>query len=152
MSGAGILVYRKDNNDNITFLVLKCIDNKNKLEDKCYDIPKGSIDPGEDYFNAAVREMNEETGLNIDDIEFLRNKNNEVINFLSPLSDGENNLHIMVAKIKDNSIKKITLDLNPYDEHMSFEWKNFYTCENVCLYFLKDIFSLGESLIKNHEH
>jgi 8-oxo-dGTP pyrophosphatase MutT (NUDIX family) len=152
MSGSGILVYRKDDNDNISFLVLKCIDNKNRLKAKCYDIPKGSIDPGENYFNAAVREMNEEVGLDINDIDFLRNKDNEVINFMSPLSDGANSLHIMIAKIKDESIKNITLDKNPYDEHESFEWKNFYTCENVCLYFLKDIFSLGESLIKNHEH
>ena len=58
----------------------------------------------------------------------------------------------MIDSLPYNIIKKITLDLNPYDEHESFEWKNFYTCENVCLYFLKDIFSLGESLIKNYEH
>lgn len=152
MSGSGILVYKKDDNNDISFLVLKCIDKKGILKDKCYDIPKGSIDPGENYFNAAIREMNEEVGLTNNDIIFLKDKNNKIINFRSPMSDSLNSLQLMIAKIKDESIKKITLDKNPYDEHESFEWKNFYTCEDVCLYFLKDIFSLGESLIKNYEY
>ena len=152
MSGSGILVYKKDDNNDISFLVLKCIDKKGILKDKCYDIPKGSIDPGENYFNAAIREMNEEVGLTNNDIIFLKDKNNKIINFRSPMSDSLNSLQLMIAKIKDESIKKITLDKNPYDEHESFEWKNFYTCEDVCLYFLKDIFSLGESLLKNYEY
>ena len=152
MSGSGILVYKKDDNNDIYFLVLKCIDKKGSLKDRCYDIPKGSIDPGENYFNAAIREMNEEAGITLNDIQFLKNENNEIINFKSPHSDSLNSLQIMIAKIKDESIKKITLEKNPYEEHESFEWKNFYTCEDVCLYFLKDIFSLGESLIKNYEY
>lgn len=152
MSGAGILVYKKEDNNDIKFLVLKCIDNENKLKNKCYDIPKGSIDPGENYYESAVRELYEEAGLNLEDIVFLRNRNEEIINFKSPLSDGTNDLTLMIAKIKSNCIKKITLEKNPYDEHESFMWKNFYTCEDECLYYLKDIFVLGESLIKNHEH
>lgn len=151
MSGAGILVYKKENND-IKFLLLKSIDIKGTLKNRCYDIPKGSIDPGENYYTSAVRELYEETGLKLEDIVFLRNRNEEIINFKSPLSDGVNNLTLMIARINDNCTENITLDKNPYEEHESFVWKNFYTCEDECLYYLKDIFVLGESLIKNHEH
>lgn len=152
MSGSGILIYKKDEDDNINYLVLKSIDKKGILKNRCYDIPKGSIDPGENYYESAIRELNEEAGLSTDDIIFLKNSNGEIINFKSPLSDNTNSLVLMIAKLKVGREKNITLDLNPYDEHESYSWKNFYTCENECLYFLKDIFSLGESLIKNYEY
>mgnify|MGYP003152502942 CR=1 FL=1 len=112
MSGAGFLIYKKNKFNENSFLLLKAIDNENKLGNKCFDIPKGGVDPAEDH---AER------------------------------------LSLMIVKIKDESLSKITLNKNPYKEHSSFTWKSCYKCENICLKYLKDTFNIGEFLIKNHE-
>ncbi len=51
---AGFLIFKKDNNI-IKYLFLKSKDR--------YDIPKGIQEPGENEFEAALRELKEETGI-----------------------------------------------------------------------------------------
>ena len=152
MSGSGFLIYAKDKfNENI-FLVFKSFDNDNSLGSRCFDIPKGGIDPGENSYISAIRELEEEAGLTLDDIEILKDKENKDITFFVPSDSSDKRLSLMIAKIKDESLSKITLEKNPYKEHEYFAWKNCYNCEKVCLEYLKDAFNIGEFLIKNHEY
>ena len=135
MSGAGFLIYKKDKFNENSFLLLKAIDNENKLGNKCFDIPKGGVDPGETEYISAVRELEEEAGLTLEDIVILKDDNMNPVSFYVPSEDHA----------------KITLNKNPYEEHSSFTWKSCYKCENICLEYLKDTFNIGEFLIKNHE-
>mgnify|MGYP001168139069 CR=1 FL=1 len=151
MSGAGFLIYKKNKFNENSFLLLKAIDNENKLGNKCFDIPKGGVDPGETEYISAVRELEEEAGLTLEDIEILKDDNMNPVSFYVPAEDHAERLSLMIGKIKDESLSKITLNKNPYKEHSSFTWKSCYKCENICLKYLKDTFNIGEFLIKNHE-
>ena len=61
-NGVGIVVL---NNTNKVF-VGKRIDNPKKF----WQMPQGGIDPGEEYFSAALRELKEETG--IQNVELIK--------------------------------------------------------------------------------
>lgn len=67
---AGILVVRDVESPDGTlqrpgeFLLMK--------HKRRWDLPKGHVDPGEDEFETAVRELEEETGIPIDAVEFLK--------------------------------------------------------------------------------
>ena len=152
MSGSGFLIYKKDKFNENLFLVLKSVDSDKSLGNKCFDIAKGGIDPGENAYNTAVRELEEEAGLALNDIEVLRDKENKEIVFFVPTDSDDKRLRLMIAKIKDESLNKLTLEKNPYKEHEYFTWKNCYNCEKSCLEYLEDAFNIGEFLIKNHEH
>jgi bis(5'-nucleosidyl)-tetraphosphatase len=56
---AGVVLFRKE--PSLSFLLLK---HPNR-----WDLPKGHVDPGETDMQCALREMEEETGVTIDDIE-----------------------------------------------------------------------------------
>ena len=64
-NGVGIVVL---NNTNKVF-VGKRIDNPKKF----WQMPQGGIDPGEEYFSAALRELKEETG--IENVELIKEIN-----------------------------------------------------------------------------
>ncbi len=55
---AGVCVLYKDN------ILLVHASDANK-ERNAYGIPKGGVDPGENYLEAAIRELREETGISI---------------------------------------------------------------------------------------
>lgn len=147
MPGAGFLIYKKNLKNENEFLLLK------KIDEEGFDIPKGTVDPGETFFKTAYRELEEEANLRLSDIEILKDRNGKIISYTSVYAkDEKRKLVLYIAKIKDSAVDKISLTQNPYLEHESFTWKNFYTSESLCLYYLKDIFNLGESLINNHEY
>ena len=54
-NGVGIIVLNKKNK----IFVARRIDNPKK----CWQMPKGGIDEGEDYLSAAYRELEEETSI-----------------------------------------------------------------------------------------
>ena len=146
MPGAGFLIYKKNEKNEREYLILK------KVDDEGFDIPKGAVDPGEDFFTTAYREMSEEVNLSLDDILLLKDDSGKIVNFSSVYAkDEKRKLVIYIGEIKDDAISKISLSQNPYLEHEYHEWKNFYTAEKMCLYYLKDIFNLGESLISRYE-
>ena len=53
--GVGVVVFNKDNK----VFVAKRIDNPKNF----WQMPQGGVDEGENYFNAALRELEEETGI-----------------------------------------------------------------------------------------
>nr|MDD3720387.1 NUDIX domain-containing protein [Candidatus Gracilibacteria bacterium] len=65
---SGGVVYRK-NNGKIEILLLKW---KNSKQEEEYVIPKGHIEDGEIAKVAALREINEETGLKESDLEVIK--------------------------------------------------------------------------------
>jgi len=42
-----------------------------KSKKKHFDFPKGHVEPGEEIFQAAIRELKEETNINIEDIKII---------------------------------------------------------------------------------
>ena len=58
---AGVLVYRGQAQPE-SFLLMK--------HRRRWDLPKGHVDPGEDEFTTAVRELEEETGIAASDVHF----------------------------------------------------------------------------------
>ena len=62
---AGVLVYRggaSEGDRPRSFLLMK--------HRRRWDLPKGHVDPGEDEFTTAVRELEEETGITAEDVAF----------------------------------------------------------------------------------
>jgi len=49
--------------------ILMCHPTEKSDKDGNYDIPKGHVEPGEDYFEACARELKEETGLDVNDFK-----------------------------------------------------------------------------------
>jgi len=66
-SSGGIVYRKKDNKTEI--LLLKWNNSKNNEE---YVIPKGHIEEGEIAKDAAVREISEEAGLKLEDLEVIK--------------------------------------------------------------------------------
>ena len=64
-TSAGILVYRFQNND-LQVLLGKCGGPKyDKMSVGAWNIPKGHVEEGENFFKAALREFSEETSLEL---------------------------------------------------------------------------------------
>ena len=61
-TAAGIVIFREINN-TCEILGLVALEDQQRRCTGLYDFPKGQIDPGERYFDAALRECYEETGL-----------------------------------------------------------------------------------------
>ena len=144
VTGSGIMCYY-DNRDNtiddlendILFLCL--IDDKN-----LYDIPKGSIDPGESYLNCAIRETQEESGL-------------EFVDFVE-ISDDYNHfgdsLAIFLGKLKPNVLlnKSIVIKPNPKTkilEHKGFKFLSLKNTLNKTPDYLKEVFTYYDNFIRD---
>ncbi|ATU05292.1 hypothetical protein BKN14_02440 [Candidatus Gracilibacteria bacterium HOT-871] len=65
---SGGIVYRKSG-DKIEVLLLKWLNSKNQ---EIYVIPKGHIEDGEVAKDTAIREISEEAGLDIKDLEVIK--------------------------------------------------------------------------------
>lgn len=63
---AGLLLYRIKNKIPEVFLVHPGGPFWSKKEIGAWSIPKGEVEEGEDYLRAAIREMQEETGISIE--------------------------------------------------------------------------------------
>ncbi len=62
---AGILLWRRSEKGIKVFLVHPGGPFWVGKDEKAWDIPKGEVEEGEDLWNAAVREMREETGIDL---------------------------------------------------------------------------------------
>lgn len=64
---AGVIVFHRDPDEGCRFLLLLSRLTKRPL----WEFPKGGIDAGESPFDAALRELEEETGLAADDVRVV---------------------------------------------------------------------------------
>ena len=73
---AGIFLYQKD---SFKFLV----GHPTNHSPNFWSIPKGVVDQGENYWEAAVRELKEETDLNLNDYDYVIEKEFDFITYKS---------------------------------------------------------------------
>lgn len=91
---------------------------------KNWDWPKGRLDPGENHIQAAIRELEEETGYTVNDIEFVKEliAKPEVVTYGSGKS-AKTATYFYAALI--NTQKEPFLPINPelgHPEHEEWRW------------------------------
>ena len=91
---------------------------------KNWDWPKGRLDLGENHMQAAIRELEEETGYTVDDIEFMNElvSKPEVVTYGSGKS-AKTATYFYAALI--NTQKEPFLPINPklgHPEHEEWRW------------------------------
>ena len=134
--GVGIIVI---NNDNKIF-VAKRIDNPKNY----WQMPQGGVDSGENYYQAALRELEEETS--IKNIEFVK----EIEGYISyELPDyllgiiwkgkfkGQKQKWFLF-KLKENT--KISFENDPDNEFENFKWVSYWYPLAVIVSFKEDVY------------
>jgi bis(5'-nucleosidyl)-tetraphosphatase len=132
---AGIIVFRKEK-DEIFYLILH-------YDAEHWDFPKGHLETGEDEIKAAVRELEEETGIKeIKIIEGFR----EIISYY--FKDKNNNLihkYVMFFLAETNE-KKVKLS----SEHKGFIWLPFKNAhERVTYKNAEELLKKADRFLKN---
>lgn len=110
---AGVVVVRKVNNEWL-YLLLR---NRNY-----YEAPKGRSNSGEDLFDTALRETQEETGLTSDDLDFKWGR-------ISTNTDTyKSGTKYVVYFLAETTKADIELKVNPelgHPEHQGYVWANY---------------------------
>jgi len=129
---AGFIIVRKNENtgnkstesagksvlDKWLFLILRAYKN--------WDFPKGIVEEGEDPFEAAIREVNEETG--IKNLRFISGK--EYVE-TEPYSGGKKIARYYLAETDE---KEVHFSINPeigMPEHHEYRWVNFSSLKKL---------------------
>ena len=132
--GAGIVVVKKINGEWMP-LGLRALDGM-------LDIPKGVIDPGEDAFNAAVRETKEECG--ITNLDFIWGKD--------LLINSSSNGHITVYVAATN--EEPTISINPHTgikEHTNASWVSWEKLQSETYDFLVPCLGWARGLVEKSD-
>ena len=106
-----IFIYRKFGNE-FKFLLLKR--NKNEIYPGIWSIAGGEIDKGEKAYEAATREMKEETGLTPKHIYLIDNVNV----FYEMHDDVVHLVPVFLAETEEDEVKLS-------DEHSEYAWINY---------------------------
>jgi 8-oxo-dGTP pyrophosphatase MutT (NUDIX family) len=122
ISAAGFIIYKDTGIDNLLFLGLIALPSFQEKNNGIYDIPKGRLDPGETPLIAAVREVKEEAGLNIQTI------------------DGGPYIYDRMTLWLAESFQEPSIGINPTTgarEHLGYKWLKPEELEHNCLDYLK---------------
>lgn len=84
-----------------------------------WDLPKGHVDPGEDEFETAVRELEEETGIPIDAVEFLQPFKYEIFYVVRERQYSRDPLPKRVTFYMARLLREVPIVVT---EHQGFEW------------------------------
>lgn len=114
--GAGMIVFKKINNC-LKILVLKSHSGR-------FDLPKGTLDPGEKLFECASRELYEEAGIN--QIEFSRGEVSITLDHLT---------FYMCSTVQDPVIRPNPI--SGFIEHESAEWMELHSAYECLPLYLK---------------
>ena len=96
-----------------------------------YSFPKGKLEKGETYIEGAFREMNEETGLVKEDVELLRDANNDLI-WIEELSDkGNPSVLYFIGKYVKQGTHQFTLDEKELSESKWHKTDNVFKLEDL---------------------
>lgn len=114
---------------------------KNEWEEPEWGIPKGRRNNIESNIDCAIREFNEETGINTDNIKIFKN-----VRPLEEIYVGINNIkykHIYYFSLLDDKVSNVNEDIIPLDDNnlnQKFEvsqvrWVNYYEIKNMIRYY-----------------
>jgi 8-oxo-dGTP pyrophosphatase MutT (NUDIX family) len=123
--GAGIMVVRKFDNEWKVLGLLK---------DSKYDITKGHVEPGDGYFETALRETFEEA--DIKNLNFTFGYDYCVLDYL----------RIYIATTQDSP--KIKPNIRGVEEHEACVWLTFEEMEEQAYYYLKPAVRWARQKIK----
>lgn len=84
-----------------------------------WDLPKGHVDPGESEFETAVRELEEETGIPIDAVEFLEPFQYEIFYVVRERQFSPDPLPKRVTFYLARLVREVPILVT---EHQGFEW------------------------------
>ncbi|MCP4524223.1 MAG: NUDIX domain-containing protein [Candidatus Gracilibacteria bacterium] len=137
---SGGIVYRKKG-DKVEILLLKWLNSRNK---EIYVIPKGHIEDGEVAKDTAIREISEEAGLSINDLEIIKfiTKLNYTFTagYLEHTPVIDKDVYLFLVKYKGTSLPIVQKE----ERFVGYEW---FSIEKI-----KDIevmFDLGSIIGKN---
>jgi hypothetical protein len=122
ITAAGFVIFKYTENKNLVFLALKALPEFQKKNHGLYDIPKGGIDRGETALQCAIRESNEEAGINVSRLHAGPYVNDRLTVWLA------------------ESYQIPTIGINPItgiQEHIGYEWVKPCIMEAQCLDYLK---------------
>jgi ADP-ribose pyrophosphatase len=91
------------------------------------EIPAGIIEDGETALSTLERELREETGYTIDDVEFIYRSNEPLAS--SPGYTTEK-LYIYIVKLKSNDIEPLELELD-LTEDLTTKWVKLEELEDI---------------------
>ena len=143
-SGVGIVLLNKENK----VFVAKRIDNPKKF----WQMPQGGVDKGEDYYSAALRELEEETGIkNVSLIKEIK----ELITYNLP----DSLLGIIwKGKYKGQKQKWFVMKFNGEDsevnlktkkpEFLEWKWINLDSITNIVVDFKYEVYKKLRSEVK----
>lgn len=133
---AGAVPFRKNSEDQYEFLLLRAFKN--------WDFPKGMVEVDEDPWAAALREVEEETGLTF--FSFPCEKE-----FTETEPYGKNKIaRYYILKIEDN--KKVSLAPNPLTgiiEHHEFRWMSFDEATLLVVPRVKNVLDWAKSKLSS---
>ena len=115
---AGVCILYKNN------ILLVHASDANK-ERNAYGIPKGGLEPGEDYLEAAIREVKEETGISIN--PRVLDKNLNVANSYNRKGEVSWQLYYYIYKVDNLSdLGMSSLEINTNDIQIEeIDWAGF---------------------------
>ena len=145
-SGVGIVLLNKENK----VFVGKRIDNPKNF----WQMPQGGTDPGEDYFTAALRELEEET--NIKSVSIIK----EIEGFITYYLPNDLLGIIWKGKYKGQKQKWFIMKFNGEDteiniktnkpEFIDWKWVDYETITDTVVDFKRDVYKkIKEELKKN---
>jgi bis(5'-nucleosidyl)-tetraphosphatase len=112
----GAVIYRK-NNDNLEFLTIS------HRGDGHWGFPKGHVEKGENEEETAVREIYEETGLQVDLIDGFR----EIVEY-SPKEGIKKEVIFFLAKVQEQSVHI------QVEEVRDYKWASFQQTKQILSY------------------
>lgn len=113
---AGFIIYRKNSDKEISFLLLQSSRGRHH-----WTPPKGHLDAGENFMDAAIRETEEEAGLRK---EHLNLYPNFVAQLDYPVKEKQKTVIYWLAELKDSKTK-----VKLSNEHQDYKW---YSLEDAC--------------------
>ncbi|CAD5211425.1 unnamed protein product [Bursaphelenchus xylophilus] len=105
---AGLLVYRVVGEKKFEYLLLQA-----SYEPHHWTPPKGHVDPGEDEWQAALRETQEEAHIEQSQLEIDKNFKYEMF---YEANGKPKSVHYWLAKLKNNDAVKLS------HEHQNWKW------------------------------
>lgn len=120
----GIIIINSDNK------ILACRAYGKKEPMRCYDIPKGKINEGESTYDAAIRETNEEIGL---DLSYLN-----IIDLGHFVYNSKKNLHLYKCRLDIPDLTVLHCDStfednfgNIVPEMVGYKWVDLYEIDTT---------------------